>query len=426
MTKESELLDAFGAALLDIWPNGHKRHLLLAVSGGGDSMAMMHLASRWAVKNNFECSVITIDHGLRDESTAEAEFVSRVADVLGLRHQTVNWTGWDGRGNTQMQAREARYKLIEQHRGECSVILTAHTLEDQAETFLLRLKRGSGVDGLASILPRHYFAFQKSGYWLLRPFLDVSREALRSFLRTEGHDWVEDPSNEDENYDRIEIRKSMRGLTDLGITQEVLASTASHLARVRSSLEEQVRDLAGLALKIDHGDILIDLQSFVSMHKEIQYRLFSMALNWVASRIYKPRFNSLERTLENVISGQPQTLHGCIIGIKKTHIRVTREFNAVSNIRLSFDLDCIWDNRWRFVVKPGVIPAHDWIVRAAGLEGVKWIKSNSDIKLPFQSLKAYPGVFDSKGVVCIPNLVENPLVDSTFCTKLPTDCCCHY
>ena len=426
MTNESHLTDAFGATLSNIWPKGHKSHLLLAVSGGGDSMAMLHLASCWARKNNFDCSVITIDHGLRDESAAEAEFVSSVAGGLGLSHQTVKWSGWDGRGNTQMQAREGRYKLIEKHRGERSVILTAHTLEDQAETFLLRLKRGSGVDGLASMLPKRYVASQKSGYWLLRPFLDVSREALRSFLRAEDHKWVEDPSNDDESYERIEIRKSMGELTNIGITQNILAKTASHLARARSALESQVNDFAGSAVTKDHGDLLIDRHGFVMLHKEIQYRLFSKALNWVASQTYKPRFGSLERALENVLSGRAQTLHGCFIYTKKAHIRITREFNAIADTRVSFDLGCIWDKRWCFVPKRGVVPAQDWIVRALGLEGAKWVKANSDINVPFNSLRAHPGVFDSKGVVCAPNMVENLLVDATFCTKLTMHCASSY
>ena len=422
MTNESDLIAAFGATLLKIWPNGHKPHFLLAVSGGGDSMAMLHLATRWAREHNFDCSTITIDHGLREESAMEAALVSRVAGKLGLSHQTVKWTGWDGRGNTQLRAREARYKLIDQYRGGCSVILTAHTLDDQAETFLLRLKRGSGVDGLASISPKRYVASQQSGYWLLRPFLDISREALRSYLRVESHEWVEDPSNDDENYDRIEIRKNMIRLTDLGITRDLLAATASHMTRARGALEAQVNDLAVSAVTNDHGDLLIDRQSFEMVHKEIQYRLFSNALSWVASQTYKPRFNSLERTLKNVLSGQPQTLHGCFIDIKKTAIRITREFNAVADTWASFDLGCIWDKRWRFLLRPGVIPGRDWIVRSLGSEGAKWVKANSDIRLPFHSLRAHPGVFDRKGVVCVPNLVESLQVNATFCTKLPMDC----
>ena len=421
MTGGSDLINAFGVTLLNMWPNGHKPHLLLAVSGGGDSIAMLHLASHWAAKNNFECSVITIDHGLRDESAAEAEFVSSVAGVLGLSHQTVKWIDWDGRGNTQMQAREARYKLIGLHRGLRSVILTAHTLDDQAETFLLRLKRGSGVDGLASISPKRFVGCQQSGYWLLRPFLNVSREALRLFLRDSGHDWLEDPSNDDVNYDRIEIRKKMPGLVDLGITADVLSKTASHLARARNALEAQVCDLANSIVTMDHGDLLIHKQSLIMAQKEIQYRLFSESLNWVASRTYKPRFASLERTLKNVLSGQAQTLHGCFVDLKKTYIRITREFNAVADTRVSFDVVCIWDSRWRFITKPGIVSPEDWSIRALGPEGAKWVKSNSDIPLPFKSLQAHPGVFDSEGVVCTPNLIENPLVDATFCTKLPTD-----
>jgi tRNA(Ile)-lysidine synthase len=423
---DPDLIKAFGSSLANLWPTGRKKRFLLAVSGGGDSMAMMHVASHWARENKHECSVITIDHGLRADSAAEAEIVCKVAGELGLVHQTVKWTGWDGYGNTQMQAREARYQLIEQHRGDCSVILMGHTLDDQAETFLLRLKRGSGVDGLAAMPAKRYVGSQVSGYWILRPFLGLSRESLRSFLKGKGHKWIEDPSNDDERFDRIEIRKNMSRLTDLGITQELLALTASHMGRARSALNTQTQELAGLAVELDNGDLLIDSQKFGMAHQEIQYRLFSKALGWVASQTYKPRFDALERILGNVLLGQAQTLHGCFIDPKKNHIRITREFNAVADTRRSFGQDCIWDNRWLFRAKPQVVPAVDWIVRALGPDGAKWVKTNSDTSLPFNSLRSHPGVFDSKGLVCVPNLVENQFVAVTFCTKVLIDSPSYY
>jgi len=423
---DPDLTKAFGASLINLWPKGHNPHFLLAVSGGGDSMAMMHVASDWARENKFECSVITIDHGLRTDSAAEADIVSKVAGKLGLVHQTVKWTGWDGRGNTQMQAREARYQLLEQYRGDCSVILTAHTLDDQAETFLLRLKRGSGVDGLAAMPAKRYVNSQQSGYWLLRPFLGLTREYLRSFLKAKGHKWTEDPSNDDERFDRIEIRKNMSWLIDLGITQESLAATASHMGRARSALNTQAQDLASLAVEIDNGDLVIDSHRFGMAHQETQYRLFSKALGWVASQTYKPRFDALERTLGNVLLGQAQTLHGCFIDPKKNHIRITREFNSVAATWESFGQDCIWDNRWRLSAKPQVVPAADWIVRALGPDGAKWVKAKSDTSLPFNSLRSHPGVFDRNGMVCVPNLVENQLVDATFCTKLLMDSPSYY
>ena len=194
----------------------------LAVSGGGDSVALMHLA---AGRLRARLHVATVDHGLREDSAAEAEAVGLAAGALGLPHETLAWAGpGPVRSGLQKAAREARIALLARwaERHGLDAVLTGHTMDDQAETVLMRLARGGGPRAISAIpLRRGPFA---------RPLLGARRADLRDWLEVGGIAWAEDPSNEDGRFERVRWRRAMPQLEALGLTVPALARTAARMA----------------------------------------------------------------------------------------------------------------------------------------------------------------------------------------------------
>jgi len=211
---------ALAAALDGLRPEA----IVVAVSGGGDSLALMHLAADWA--GGAPLAAVTVDHGLRPESAAEAREVARAAGALGLRHETLLWRGWDGHGNLQAAARDARHALIaEWARTEGrGTVLLGHTRDDQAETVLMALARAAGPDGLSAMQA----ACEARGVLWLRPLLGVGREELRAELRRRGAAWAEDASNADPRFERVRARRALRALAPVGIDAPALTSDTTH------------------------------------------------------------------------------------------------------------------------------------------------------------------------------------------------------
>ncbi len=178
--------------------------LVLAVSGGPDSLALAVGFSK--LKNEglltAPITAVTVDHGLRAESDAEALFVADACTQLGLAHKTVRLDAKPAKGNLQAWARDGRYRALAEIAGPDGLILTAHTADDQAETFLMRAARGTGPEGLAAIRPRSTIA----GVAVCRPFLSWRREALHAVLFDSGLDPVHDPSNTDGTFARVRFR----------------------------------------------------------------------------------------------------------------------------------------------------------------------------------------------------------------------------
>ena len=190
-------------------------HLGLAVSGGSDSVAMLHLAIDWAQKNSVTPHVITINHQLRTEAKAEAEWVKNHCTALGVACDSRLWSDHPARGNLQQNARKARRRLIADWAKSLGIkqVLLGHTMDDQAETFLLRLARGSGVHGLSAMATKSH----ANGLEWLRPLLGIRRAALRDYLCENNLSWLNDASNHNTRFDRIKMRQAQPILDNLGL-----------------------------------------------------------------------------------------------------------------------------------------------------------------------------------------------------------------
>jgi tRNA(Ile)-lysidine synthase len=258
--------------------------LLLAVSGGPDSTALLWLAARWrkALKNGPKLIAVTVDHGLRKESKREAAAVGRLARKLGVVHGIVRWTGAKPASGLQQAARQARYGLLADAARKAGAlhIVTAHTLDDQAETVLIRMSRGSGVTGLGAM--QRITTLPTSGEGeikLVRPLLDIPKSRLIATLRAAKIGFADDPSNRDPRFTRARLRGLMMELAREGLDARRLALLARRLKRVDMAIEAAVdRAVAEFTVDTVSGSIAFDAAGYFQLPAEIALRLIGRAL----------------------------------------------------------------------------------------------------------------------------------------------------
>ena len=391
---KSDLLTRIAQSLLHIFPDAPPKSLGVAVSGGGDSVALLVLLNSWAQENGCILSAVTIDHGLRDASGDEAIGVGLLCKKLGLSHEILKWQGWDGGGNLQKAARDARYQLMTEWAQDRSIghIALGHTRDDQAETVLMRLARGSGVDGLSAMSRTRL----SGGVTWLRPMLDVARLELREYLRETGIDWVDDPSNDDERFDRVRMRRALTLLEPLGIDAENLAATATRMGSARRVLAQCAADAAETIVSIKAGAVFLETGGLTALADETRRRLLNHALCWVSHNQYGPRARALARLWDQVTQGETTTLHGCLILKTKSHVVVTRENSAVAEETCSPDE--VWGQSWR-VHGPKVAGLY---VAVTGPKGLKTCTEWRETGLPRAVLLAAPAVWKGDELVAAP------------------------
>lgn len=369
-------------------------HIGVAVSGGSDSTALLVLIADWARENNATLLAATVNHGLRAGADAEAQQVADLCKKLEINHRILLWTDWDKKGNLQDQARRARHHLLEDWAREnrINTIALGHTKDDQAETVLLRLMRGSGVDGLAAMAQVRC----QNGIRWIRPLLSQSRQSLCNELTLRGITWSDDPSNHDTQFDRVRVRKLMQ---TLNITADGLMNTAARMRDARQVLEQETeraaREIANINLA---GDVEILAKDFFALAPELRQRLLAHSLKFVASAPYRPRLDGLLRLLGNLEKGVKTTLAGCVCEVTKVNkIRVSREFSALKNTIAAPDQ--IWDGRWQL---SSDAEHSNCLIAPLGTEGLSQCPNWRDTGLPRNSLLASPAVWQSGVLVAAP------------------------
>ena len=303
--------------------------ILAAVSGGPDSMAMMHLLARWAPEDRPPLFVATVDHGLRPEAAEEAAFVAREAKALALSHRILVWTGEKPETGLQEAAREARYRLLVQHAQEigASHLVTAHTLDDQAETILMRLAKGSGLKGLAGMRRER----DLGGIVHARPLLDRSKGELLALCETSGWRFVTDPSNADERYARVRWRRLMPLLAEEGLTADRLALLAERMAQADEALEITARQaLESAGPEAGEGSFSFRAACLVREPFEIGLRILAQALARIG--LETVRLQRLEACLERLRTAIPAgnplrlTIAGALLDLDRSgRLRVRPE-----------------------------------------------------------------------------------------------------
>jgi tRNA(Ile)-lysidine synthase len=405
--------EAFAARMADLGPFEHRPHVAVAVSGGSDSLCLALLAGRWAARRGGQVTGLSVDHGLRAQSRAEADRVGEWLRRQGMDHHILSWRGPKPVAGIQAAARDARYRLMGDWCRGAGVLhlLLGHTLDDQAETFLLRLAKGSGAEGLAAMAAIR----ETPDVRLLRPLLDVSKSALRATLDAEGQDWIEDPSNQNPAFARVRVRQSMR---DGGLDAAALARSAHRFGRLRQALESSVSQV--LARGVDMhpaGFAVLRPSEFVAAADEIGLSALSRVVVAVGGNSYPPRLEKLERLyreLRGAVSGgngfRGRTLGGCRVmagtGRFGGELVVCRESRGLSEaVTVDGGARLVWDRRFEIQFKAFAPRPR---LQALGDEG--WRDINGQCgelrgrEIPHPARLTLPALFDEKGVLCVPHL----------------------
>lgn len=282
--------------------------IAIAVSGGADSLALVLMTKEELGVFGYEIVALTVNHGLRPSAAQEAEYVANIMKQHGIEHHILTWQGTKPVTNVEDTARKARYLLLTEwcHQHNIGVLLTAHHQNDQAETFLIRLARGSGLDGLCCIRE----ISQNNGITILRPLLQTPPQQLRDFLQQRHIEWVEDESNTDSQYLRNRIRKFLPLLTaQTGIDAKCLAETAFRLQSAEEYIEQQLQQAIQADVHFLAGNVAYFKHTlFLQWPQEIRFRLIAE----LCRQTYIPRAESVLNVIAAIakLPFKGQTLGG--------------------------------------------------------------------------------------------------------------------
>jgi len=402
----------FSARLAALSP---MKEIAVAFSGGPDSLALLILAAQWAKRRKgVSLHALTVDHGLRAASAAEARRAAAMAKELGVPHHILRWKGEKPASGVQAAAREARYRLLLDacRRLGTHDLLAAHHLDDQAETLLLRLARGSGVDGLAAMAAERTLMVGGPHVRLLRPLLELPRERLVATVRRAGLVPIEDPSNENEAFDRVKVRKLLAALAPLGLDAARLARTATSMASAREALEA-----ATVTLLLEHatlspfGHVEADCAALLAAPHEIGLRALAAIIRAVGGHDYAPRLDALEgvyKALRDGTLGGGRTLAGVKLAISAGRLVATRELAAAARaapLALGRAEEGLWDGRI-FVAVLKAPRGPRLAVRALGQAGLARLAA-CNVAIPAEpktALFALPGLWRGDMLVAAPHL----------------------
>ncbi len=408
--------DALIARALEAFADqgGTTGSLAVAVSGGGDSLALLHLLAGFAKRHGKmvpKLHVLTVDHGLRDDSADEARRVAAMARFAGLSHTTLVWSGTKPKTGIQEVARQARYRLMGEFvRGQgIDALFVAHTADDQAETVLMRLARGSGVDGLSGMS----LVSRKDDLVVLRPLLGVAKSRLIATLETAGTSWIEDPSNENLAFERIRWRAALPRLAELGLSTDALALSARRLQRARTALRSMSRSMLAdpnVFTGFEIGFCRFPLDIWRMSAEEFRIRTLATLLEAIGGQVEQVSMAGVEALAERLSGVSPRgaTMAQCALSVAGGEVTVVREEGrtGLPEIELRPGMDAIWDNRFAVSLRRG--SKSPVIVRALGRDGLKQVQDEGRRVpgFPAQALRTVPSFWRGGALVAVPTIVH--------------------
>lgn len=386
--------------------------IAVGVSGGADSMALALLLKEWCITHGKQLVALTVDHGLRDGSGEEAQKVAGWLKARDIEHHVIAFNKpilVDA--SLPARARDARYDTLWKWCGEHDVqtLAVGHHADDQMETFMMRLISGSGIKGLLSMEP---VSVKSDGRILLRPFLTVKKAALIATLKKHDQEWIEDPTNQQEEFTRNRLRKKIIPLLiEEGLTPERMGAVIGKLSSTYEVLETSVNAWLSSYVKLyDAGYTATPLEVWRDdyMPREIHKQALSTLLQTVSGKThgYPPRDATLMPLLKKIPTlEKTTTAHGCLIIPDEAsgELYIAREWQRVDALVLS-ENSTAWDGRFAFKTK--LDGRENLTIRPLGEDGIAQLISEDVVlpTLPLQVLYSFPSLWRLENLVSVPHM----------------------
>jgi len=379
-----------------------KEKFAIAVSGGSDSLALSTLAKLYSLENGNDFVSLIIDHKLRKESAEEAKQTYKSLTQKKIKAKILTYQGEKFSSNIQKKARDLRYDLFEKYcaKRKIKFLILAHHQDDLIENFYIRLIRGSGIKGLTSL--QNIFEYNKN-FYLLRPLLNFNKQELLNVTKKSYSSWIEDPSNKNDKFLRVRIRKMQSKLQKEGFDPKRIIKTIENLNTAKDSLEFYIFKSEKKYLKFfKEGYATLKSSIFNNEAQEVIFRVIIKAIHYVSGEYYPPRSDSLKSLMKNlsVKTFKSSTLGGCLIEKNKNIISFYREDRNVAVETLNKTKQKTnWDDR--FLVNKNFNNQQQFVVKKLGNHGIEYLRKNKfndyGNKIPVQAKKTLPSFWNNQG-----------------------------
>lgn len=395
-----------------------KPHLAIAVSGGADSMALCLLAMTWARRRNGTVTALTVDHGLRRESFAEAKQVAIWLNERNISHEILRWLGKKPTTGVQAAAREARMSLMANWcvRHNVMHLLTGHHMDDQVGTFVMRMLAGSGCDGLAGMpLVYDITAPIGGGVRLVRPLLSLQKCRLVETLHHKSQSWIDDPSNRNQIYARSRVESAISSLGPRKLLLPRIAKISQRAGNDRIALELLCGEsLAKCVEPHPAGFVYLDWNYWKNLPNALALRVLVRTISCISVRKFGPRLSGIEKVLQLLMTNFPSraiTIGGCRVIPSAGKLLICRESRAVQDqIIVEPGAPIIWDARFRVNLSVTAKFKGICTVSQLGLGEINTLrKQSSELnkafrRIPSPARPTLPTFRDLDGVLAVPHL----------------------
>ena len=304
------------------------QNFIVAVSGGTDSLALSFLAKVYSIKKSLIAKYFIVDHKLRNNSSSEAIFVKNLLKQYSIKLNILKWNGTKPKNNIQSIARKKRYKLLinAAKKFKIQTILTGHQLSDQYENFFIRIVRGSGLNGLISLDEKTFY--QEIN--LIRPLINFEKKDLTYIVSKVFDSYVDDPSNQDDSYTRVRIRKLIKNLQLEGLDNNKFFLTIKNLKLSNETIKYYVeKNLNENSFYSKNKSVIILKKEFFNQPHEIVFRSLMQVIKFIGKKYYTVRGRKLDSVIESIKlinnSSFKITLGNCIIKKVNNSILVSKE-----------------------------------------------------------------------------------------------------